>query len=155
MSFYRLNRSIPFLILFCIALASLSANPFLGIWKVEAIGVPEPLFMEFRDDGTYLARESMKAEPELLEYQLDENSRIIRFETKGQMVSSRFRFDGRNRFEVLLPDFLTEMLVRELDLEMEDEAEINSVTLDFIINLSEGVRELASRQVFMRGQRVQ
>jgi hypothetical protein len=87
----------------CVALlfgpVTVRADPFLGQWKVDLVGAPAGLTMEFFGDSTF-ATEGAKPAP----YTIDENARSIDLGVvAGSRLAATYSFDSARGAFYLFP----------------------------------------------------
>jgi hypothetical protein len=143
----KIRIFLSFLIISLAGIPVFAAGPETGLWEVHSIGMPEPVYMQFRDDG-YITSPEFKV-PEKIPY----NSRKKTF-VFPELGLLRYTLKG-DKMEIFFADITDDHPFVRSFVSAFDSGYNNEVEERFISEFQAAMIEVLGNTPFMIGYRVE
>jgi hypothetical protein len=149
-------------LLFCTALVAseLSANPFIGRWKIDLVDTANPVIIEFLDDTVYSLIEVNVNETQYQDYSIDEKSQILDLGTINEMkLTVRYSInEAGDSFSLYFSDeMINDQFLGSLDMGFGNEnssSEMSDFTKEFMEKFRKGMFDLMRALPIGIGKRI-
>ena len=152
-----MKRTVFFIALACVGVFAVSANPFVGKWQVIMAFSQETIVFDFKDDGTYIARQMGAPSSSSLSpvaYVLDEVSHTIDLGMVESLhVIADYSFPTPDTFQLMFPKTVSDELSQQISESMGIPAGANHLTRGLRDRMVGAIRAAVEGSVFIEGTR--